>query len=382
MPRSCPSEFRSKVLDLLKAGRTVAQVAHDLQISDQTIYTWRRQALVDAGQEPGLTSVEKAELASARRRIAELETELAIHQRATELLKEAVRPKARFAAIAAMAQDGLSIQTACRILGVSESGLHAWRSRAPSARSVRHAWLTDLIRQVHAASNGVYGSRRVRAELMLGRGITVSHGAVEMLMKRAGITGLPGRKHRRPRPDTATATDLVDRDFVRTAPNQLWITDITEHRTREGKVYCAVVLDAFSRKVVGWSIDSRQDAALVTNALGMALHNREAATDTVIHSDHGVQYTSWAFTLRAKESGLLPSMGSIGDCYDNAMMESFWGRMQTELLDRKRWRTRLELANAIFEYLEIFHNRQRRHSSLDVLTPIEYEMLHVAPNVA
>jgi len=236
MPRSYPPEFRSKVLDLLKAGRTVAQVAHDLQISDQTIYTWRRQALVDAGQEPGLTSVEKAELASARRRIAELETELAIHQRATELLKEAVRPKARFAAIAAMAQDGLPIQTACRILGVSESGLHAWRGRAPSARSVRHAWLTDLIRQVHAASNGVYGSRRVRAELTLGRGITVSHGAVEMLMKRAGITGLPGRKQRRPRPDTATATDLVDRDFVRTAPNQLWITDIERHEALLNRV--------------------------------------------------------------------------------------------------------------------------------------------------
>jgi transposase-like protein len=122
MPRSYPPEFRRKVLDLLKASRTVAQVAHDLQISDQTIYTWRKQSLVDAGQEPGLTSVEKAELASARRRIAELETELAIHQRAAELLKEAVRPKARFAAIAAMAQEGLPIQTACRILGVSESG--------------------------------------------------------------------------------------------------------------------------------------------------------------------------------------------------------------------------------------------------------------------
>lgn len=130
MPRSYPPEFRSKVLDLLKAGCTVAQVAHELQISDQTIYTWRRQSVVDAGQEPGLTSVEKAELASARCRIAELETEFAIHQRATELLKEVVPPKARFAVIAAMAQDGLPIQAACRFLGASEPGLHAWRGRA------------------------------------------------------------------------------------------------------------------------------------------------------------------------------------------------------------------------------------------------------------
>jgi transposase InsO family protein len=136
-----------------------------------------------------------------------------------------------------------------------------------------------------------------------------------------------------------------------------------------------VVLDVYSRRVVGWSIDSSQTANLVTNALGMAIGNR-SPTATVIHSDHGVQFTSWAFTRRATESGLVPSMGSIGDCYDNAVIEAFWGRMQVELLDRRRWRTRIELANAIFEYLEIFHNRRRRHSALGMLTPIEYETLH------
>ncbi len=149
----------------------------------------------------------------------------------------------------------------------------------------------------------------------------------------------------------------------------------TEHPTREGKVYCAVVLDAFSRRVVGWSIDSSQTSNLVVNALGMAIENRQAE-GVVIHSDHGTQYTSWAFTRRALDSGLVPSMGSSGDCYDNGQMESFWARMQVELLNRKRWNTRLELANAIFEYLEIFHNRQRRHSSLGMLNPIEYELRH------
>ena len=156
----------------------------------------------------------------------------------------------------------------------------------------------------------------------------------------------------------------------------MWVNDITERRTYEGKVYCAVVLDTFSRRVVGWSIDSSQTAALVTNALGMAIANRDPATGVIVHSDHGVQFTSWAFADRAKRSGLVPSMGSIGDCYDNSMIESFWGRMQTELLNRKRWRTRIELANAIFEYLEIFHNRQRRHSALGMRTPIEFELLH------
>ena len=151
------------------------------------------------------------------------------------------------------------------------------------------------------------------------------------------------------------------------------MTDITEHPTREGKVYCAVVLDVYSRRVVGWSIDSAPTAALVTNALGMAIDARRPTGSTVIHSDQGTQYGSWAFTRRAQDAGLLPSMGAVGTCYDNALMESFWSRVQVELLDWQVWSTRLELATALFEYLEIFHNRQRRHSSLGMLTPFEFE---------
>jgi putative transposase len=151
------------------------------------------------------------------------------------------------------------------------------------------------------------------------------------------------------------------------------VTDITEHPTREGKVYCAVVLDTYSRRVVGWSIDAAPTAALVTNALGMAIDARRPTGSTVIHSDQGTQYGSWAFTRRALDAGLLPSMGAVGTCFDNALMESFWSRVQVELLDRQAWSTRLELATALFEYLEVFHNRQRRHSSLGMLTPIEFE---------
>ena len=274
-----------------------------------------------------------------------------------------------------IASEGLPVEVACRALEVSCSGFYAWRFRPPSARAVRHAWLTDMIREVHAASYGSYGAKRVYAELVLGRGIQVGHNAVAMLMQRAGIAGRSGARKWRGIPGLATADDLVDRMFVRERPNQLWVTDITEHPTREGKVYCAVVLDAFSRRVVGWSISHNPTAALTSNALGMAIDKREAARgETVIHSDHGAQFTSWAFTERARESGLVPSMGSIGDCYDNAMIEAFWSRMQVELLDTRRWKTRVELANAIFEYIEIFHNRRRRHSSLGMLTPIEFEL--------
>ena len=170
-----------------------------------------------------------------------------------------------------IAGAGLPVEVACRVLGVSGAGYYAWRSRPPPARTVRHAWLTDVIREVHAAAYGNYGARRVHAELVLGRGIRVGHNAVAMLMRRAGIAGRTGAPKRRGMPGQASADDLVDRRFRREGPNQLWLTDITEHPTREGKVYCAVVLDAYSRRVIGWSISHNPTAALTTNALGMAI---------------------------------------------------------------------------------------------------------------
>jgi putative transposase len=159
-----------------------------------------------------------------------------------------------------MAGEGIPVEVACRVLEVSVSGYYAWRSRPPSTRAIRHAWLTDLITDVHEASRGIYGARRVHAELRLGRGVIVGHGAVELLMRHAGLHSVTGRpKWHRAKPEHIAA-DLVDRQFTRTSPNQLWISDITEHPTREGKVYCAVVLDAYSRRVVGWSIDSSPTA--------------------------------------------------------------------------------------------------------------------------
>jgi len=275
-----------------------------------------------------------------------------------------------------MAAEKLPVQVACRALAVSESGFYEHRTRTPSERSIRHVMLTDLITKIHDESHGIYGGRRVHAELTLGRGVLVGHNQVEMLMRRAGLEGVTGRRRwKRIRP-ADIATDRVERDFNRAGPNQLWVTDITEHPTREGKVYCCVILDTYSRRVVGWSIDSSPTGALVTNALGMAIDarlNKNSEPGTIIHSDQGVQFGSWAFTKRVRDSGLLASMGSIGDCYDNSMIESFWSRMQVELLDRKKWNTRIELANAIFEYLEIWHNRKRRHSQLGWSTPIEFE---------
>jgi putative transposase len=173
-----------------------------------------------------------------------------------------------------------------------------------------------------------------------------------------------------------TSLDLVRRDFGRDAPNRLWMTDITEHPTREGQLYCCVVLDAYSRLVVGWAIDSTQTTALVLNALGMATRRRNPSGELVIHSDRGVQFTSWAFSHNVRDAGLAPSMGAVGSPYDNAVVEAFWARMQVELLNPKTYKTRIELATAIHDYIELFHNTRRRHSSLAMHTPQQYEQEH------
>jgi transposase InsO family protein len=285
--------------------------------------------------------------------------------------------------IEALTGQGIDVRHACRTLGVSESGFYAWKTRPASPRTLRRIWLAGEITDVHKASGGTYGALRVTAELKHGRGIRVGHNAVELIMRQLGIKGLPTRRlPKGARVGKVTSLDLVCRDFRRDAPDELWMTDITEHPTREGKVYCCVVLDAFSRFVVGWSIDSTQTTTLVLNALGMAIRRRNGQDDLVIHSDRGVQFTSWAFSQNVRDAGIAPSMGAVGSPYDNAMVESFWGRMQVELLNRKAWKTRIDLATAIHDYIELWHNTRRRHSALGMLTPTEYETITTLINQA
>ncbi|MGH3452377.1 MAG: IS3 family transposase, partial [Haloechinothrix sp.] len=171
--------------------------------------------------------------------------------------------------------------------------------------------------------------------------------------------------------------DLVNRRFTVSGPDRLWVSDITEHPTATGKVYLGVVLDAWSRRVVGWSIADHLRAELVVDALQMAIWRRQPS-DTIVHSDHGTQYTSWAFGRRLRAAGLLGSMGTVGDAYDNAVAESFFGTLQLELLDRHDWQSRDQLAGAIFEWIECFYNPTRRHSSIGMLSPVDYETNRVA----
>jgi len=223
--------------------------------------------------------------------------------------------------------QGANVRHTCRMLGVSESGYYAWRDRPDPPRTLRRIWLAGEIADVHKASGGTYGAMRVTAELLRGREITVGHNAVASIMAELGIKGLPTRRvPKGARVGAVSSLDLVRRRFRRDGPDQLWMTDITQHPTREGKLYCCIVLDAFSRLVVGWSIDSTQTTVLVTNALGMATSRRARKDGLVIHSDRGVQFTSWSFSRKVREAGIAPSMGEVGSAYDNAMVEAFWGR--------------------------------------------------------
>jgi putative transposase len=263
------------------------------------------------------------------------------------------------------------------VVGLSRSTYQKIKARQPTNRDVRHLLLADLIKDIHERSRGTYGMLRISAALEIEQGLVVNKKLVWKIMRQLGLKGLPGPKKRSwDKANEATEEDLVERRFSVSGPNELWLTDITEHPTREAKVYCCGVLDAFSRRAVGWALDRRCESALVNDALSMAAGTRITSPSTIIHSDHGSQFTSWAFSENVRRLGLLGSMGTVGDCYDNAPMESFWGSMQIELLNRKKWMTVLELTTAIAEWIEEFYNPIRRHSSLGYLTPNEYEALH------
>ena len=260
-----------------------------------------------------------------------------------------------------------------RVLGVSPSGFYAWAKRPPSKRCEADAALTGKIRTAHAASKGTYGAPRIQADL-LAEGIRASLKRVARLMRAAGLAGVSRRKGTTTtiRDSGRQAPDLVDRNFVAEKPNQLWVADITYILTWAGFLYLAVVLDTFSRRIVGWSMALTLHTQMVLDALNMALMTRRPS-GVIHHSDQGSQYTSIEFGKRCREAGVRPSMGSVGDAYDNAMCESFFATLECELLDRRRFRTQTEARMAVFEFIEGFYNPYRRHSSLGYLSPIEYE---------
>jgi putative transposase len=268
------------------------------------------------------------------------------------------------------------ISLLCRVLGVSRSGYYGWKDRPPSERDRENAALTEKIKQIHDRSRQVYGYPRVHAELKA-LGVRCSRKRVARLMRKAGLRGCPrGRKKRtttRRDEHAVPAPDLVKRNFRAIAPDKLWAADITYVHTQEGFVYLAFIVDVYSRKVVGWSMASHLRAELVVDALEMALWRRKPDAGLIHHTDRGAQYTALSFGKRLEEAGIVASMGRTGSALDNAISESFVASLKTELLYRHRFLSREVARTAVFDYIEGFYNRVRRHSSLGYLSPSDYE---------
>jgi putative transposase len=269
----------------------------------------------------------------------------------------------------------------CRLLKVSDSGFYAWKARGMSARARSDIRLTAQIEAIHRHSQGTYGAPRVHAQLH-NDGVQVGCKRVARLMRHTGLRGVSRRRFvitTQRDPAATPAVDLVERDFHAGAPDRLWVADITYVPTWVGFMYLAIVLDVFSRRIVGWAMANHLRTELVLAAIEQAVAQR-CPREVIHHSDHGTQYTSIAFGKRCDELRIRPSMGSIGDCFDNAMAESFFASLECELLDRHHFKTHAEAKTAVFEYIEGFYNPHRLHSSLGYLSPVNFERRHGAQN--
>ena len=271
------------------------------------------------------------------------------------------------------------ISRMCRALKVSKSGFYGWKDRAPSARAQADALLSEKIVRIHTDSRQTYGAPRIHFELRT-LGVRCARKRVARLMREARLFGCGGRRRRKVRTTlrshtqrTPPAPDLVKRNFTPEAPDRLWVADITYVRTWEGWLYLSFVLDTYSRRVVGWSMANNLNTDLVLDAVSMAIYARRPRPGLIHHSDRGSQYTSVEFGSWLREEGLLPSMGSVADAYDNSMAESFVSTLKRELIHRHSWPSRQTARTAIFEYIEGFYNTRRRHSALGHLSPSDYE---------
>jgi putative transposase len=272
----------------------------------------------------------------------------------------------------------------CRLLNVSKSGFYAWDRRVISARERADIELTVRIRAIHHRSRDTYGAPNIHAELADDHAIRVGRKRVARLMRAAGLRGATLRRFvvtTVSDPESRQPTDLVERRFYAERPNRLWVADLTYVPTWSGFLYLAVVLDVFSRKVVGWAMENHLRTELVLAAIDMAITMRRPQA-VIHHSDHGCQYTSYAFGKRCREAGVMPSMGTVGDAYDNAMAESFFATLEREVLSRRRFKTQAEAKMAIFDWLEGWYNPHRRHSALGYRSPANYERHALAQEAA
>ncbi|TDB69409.1 IS3 family transposase [Micromonospora sp. KC723] len=375
MPKAFPLEFRRDVVAVARKGEApIAQVAKDFGISEACLHRWLKLADVEDGVRPGSTSSESAELRELRRRNKVLEQENEILRRAAAYFAKEIFPKMMYPLVGDLAAGGIPVAVTCRVLGFSKQAYYAWKNSPVSQRDWDEAHLIDAALDIHA-DDPAFGYRFIADELPA-HGITAGVNRVARLCSAQRIWSVfAKRKGLTRRAGPPVHDDLVRRRFTADAPNRVWLTDITEHPTAEGKLYLCAIKDVYSNRIVGYSIDTRMKASLAVSALRNAIRLRNPA-GTVVHSDRGSQFRSKKFVKALRCNGLTGSMGRVGACGDNAAMESFFALLQRNVLDRQRWQTRQDLRLAMVTWIERTYHRRRRQRRLGKLTPIKFETIN------
>ncbi|HNY81200.1 MAG TPA: IS3 family transposase [Ilumatobacteraceae bacterium] len=383
MPKAFPREFREDVVAIARRREVAfAQIAKDFGISETTVQNWVSRAEIDDGVKPGVTSSEATELREARKRIRLLEMENEVLRRAAAYLSQGSPPKMIYPLVRELAATGAPIRVpvavTCRVLKIAKQPFYRWLKAPVSTRDWDDAQLTNAAIDAHEEAP-TFGYRLIADELT-DLGFEVSERRVWRLCSQQGIVSATTRKKRGKagKQGPPVHDDLVQRQFTAAGPNQLWLTDITEHWTGEGKLYLCAIKDVFSNRIVGYSIDDRMTADLAVNALRMAIQRRRPV-GTTVHSDRGSQFRSRRFVLALSRAGLVGSMGRVGAAGDNAAMESFFALLQKNVLDQRSWVTRQQLRLAIVTWIEATYHRRRRQRALGRLTPIEFETIMTTP---
>ncbi|MFV8245055.1 IS3 family transposase [Mycolicibacterium peregrinum] len=381
MPRPYPQEFRDDVVRVARNrddGVTIEQIAADFGVHPVTLHKWMRQADIDEGAKPGKSTSESAELRDARRRIKLLEQENEVLRRATAYLSQANLPKRFYPLVSELAADGIPVAVTCRVLKLARQPYYRWLAHPITDAELVEAYRANALFDAHK-DDPEFGYRYLVEEAREA-GESMAERTAWRICSQNQLWSVFGKKRgKNGKVGPPVHDDLVERDFTADAPNQLWLSDITEHRTDEGKLYLCAIKDVFSNRIVGYSIDSRMKSRLATAALSSAVARRGDVAGCILHSDRGSQFRSGRFVHALGRYEMVGSMGRVGAAGDNAAMESFFALLQKNVLDRRRWSTREELRIAIVTWIERTYHRRRRQTGLGRLTPIEFEAIMTTP---
>ncbi|WP_433855075.1 IS3 family transposase [Streptomyces kronopolitis] len=383
MPKPYPEEFRQDVVRVARnrgPGVTVEQVATDFGVHPMTLWKWMRRADIDDGTKPGVTSQDSAELREARRRIKLLEQENEVLRRAAAYLSQAHLPKRIYPLVKELAADGTPVAVTCRVLKLARQPYYRWLDKPVTVTVLEESYRANALFDAHR-DDPEFGYRFLADEAR-GVGARMADRTAWRICRDNRWWSVFGKKRGRvKKAGPPVHDDLVRRDFTADGPNRLWLADITEHATGEGKLYFCAIKDVFSNRIVGYSIDARMKSRLAVTALDNAAARREQVDGCILHSDRGSQFRSRKFVRALDRYRMAGSIGRVGAAGDNAAMESFFSLLQKNVLDRRTWTTREELRIAIVTWIERTYHRRRRQAALGRLTPIEFETVMTTPGL-